>query len=333
MSKKNQAARSWTGPPRRVLVLDDDDLIIGSVARTLRSRGLTVQPFTDPVLALAAAQRDPPDIVVSDLHMPGSCGAQFLTAIARDVPGALRVLMSADPDFSPELGSLDEARVHTLLNKSDLGGLASFLMALLDGGIETPQTTVDREALAHRVAHALARPEAEDDDHRHRTASWAARVATLMDLSPEEVEQARLGAILHDVGQVTMPEHVFARSGRLVPEDRAQLEAHVPGGIRIVEAMAALRSALPVIEAHHERQDGTGYPARLAGDAIAGPARAFQVADAYDALTHGRPYAPARSHRDAIAELTRHAGRQHDPRAVRALASLGEDGLAAAAQR
>lgn len=327
---RGSARASWTGPPRRVLVLDDDDLMVQSVARTLRSRGLLVDTFTDPVAALAAAQRDPPDGVVSDLHMPGSCGAQFLTAIARDVPGAIRVLMSADPDFRPGLGTIAEARVHTLLNKADLSRLASFLIAHLAGRVETPETTEGREALAHRVAHALARVEHEDDEHRRRTAIWAASIATLMNLTAEEVEQTRLGAILHDVGQVTMPDHVLVRTGRLASDDRAQLEAHVAAGARIVDAMPALRGALAVLEAHHERQDGTGYPARLAGDAIKSPASAFQVADAYDALTRGRPYAAPVSHRDAIAELTAHAGKHHDAGAVRAIASLGEDGLAAA---
>jgi putative two-component system response regulator len=321
---------SWTGPPCRALILDDDELMVRAVSRTLRSLGLTAEATTDPAEALAAAQREEPHIVVCDLHMPRSCGAQFLTSIADVAPGAMRVLMSADPDFKPEIGSLTEARVHSLLSKSDLGGLAGLLHALLRGRFETPQTSEEREALAQGVAHALGRPQLEDDGHRHRTARWAARVATMMDLPPEEVEQARLGAILHDIGQIAVPKHVFTRAGRLAPHERAQLEDHPSAGARIVDAMPALRIALPVIGAHHERQDGKGYPVGLAGEAIPGAARAFQVADAYDAMTRGRPHAPARSHRDAIAELLADAGRHHDSRAVRALAELGEEGLAAA---
>ena len=324
------ATALWTGPSCRVLVLDDDDLIVRSVSRTLRSHGLVVEATTDPATALAAAQREAPDVVVSDLHMPRSCGAEFLTSIAAIVPDAMRVLMSADPDFRPRLGSLVEARVHTIVAKSELSTLAGLIAAQLRGRLATAATPEEREALAKRVAQGLARPAHEDDEHRYRTARWSASVATAMNLGPEEIEAARLGAILHDIGQCTLPPHAFSRAGSLAPGDRAVITEHPKAGSRIIDAMPALRGALGVIESHHERQDGTGYPDGLAGAEIPAAARVFQVVDAYDAMTRGRPYAKPRSHRAAIAELERLAGSQHDPHAVGALASLGEEGLVAA---
>ena len=186
------------------------------------------------------------------------------------------------------------------------------------------------------MAHVLARPSQEDHAHRHRTAHLTSKVAARMDITPEEIEQARLGAILHDVGQIAVPQPVFMRPGPLwsEPDDRAKMEAHPHrwSADRRCDAGAA-GCAVAVIGAHHERQDGAGYPDGLTGEAIPGPARAFQVADAYDAMTCGRPHAPARSHAAAIAELEANAGQQHDDRAVRALAYLGEDGLAEAPQR
>ena len=310
-------------------MLDDDDLIVRAVSRTLRSYGLVVETTTDTAEALAAARREPPDVVVSDLHMPQSCGAQFLTTISTIAPEAMRVLMSADPDFRPKIGTLAEARVHSLLAKSELGSLPDLLIAQLRGRLGTATTAPEREALARRVAQGLARPAHEDDAHRHRTSRWVACVAAKMNLPAEEVDDARLGAILHDVGQCALPPHAFERTGSLSAGDRARISEHPEAGTRIVDAMPALRGALPVIGAHHERADGAGYPRGLAGAAIPATARAFQVVDAYDAMTHGRPYARARSHRDAIAELESRAGSQHDAHAVSVLASLGEDGLAA----
>ena len=311
-----------------MLVLDDDDLIVRAVSRTLRSYGLVVETTTDPAEALAAARREPPDIVVSDLHMPHSCGAQFLTTVSTIAPEAMRVLMSADPDFRPKLGTLAEARVHSLVAKSELGSLPDLLIAQLRGRLGTASTAPEREELARRVAHGLARPAHEDDAHRHRTSRWVACVAEKMNLAAEEVEDARLGAILHDVGQCALPPHAFERSGSLAPGDRARISEHPDAGTRIVDAMPALRGALAVIGAHHERPDGAGYPHGLAGAAIPAAARAFQVIDAYDAMTRGRHYAKARSHRDAIAELESEAG-SHDAHAVSILAALGEEGLAA----
>jgi len=310
-----------------VLVLDDDDLIVRSVARALRSRGLLVEGTTDPAEAIAWARREAPHAVISDLHMPRSCGATFLTTVREIAPNAMRVLMSADPGFRPDVGSLAEARVHALVEKSQLGALAVVLVAQLRGRMDPAATPSERVALAQRVAQGLARPAHEDDAHRHRTARWAASVATGMNLGDDEVEQARLGAILHDVGQSTIPPHAYARAGSLTPAERAVISEHPKAGMRIVDAMPALRAALAVIETHHERQDGRGYPGGLAGEAIPGPARAFRVVDAYDALRQGRPYAPARSHDAAIAELRTQAGREHDPHAVSVLSALGEEAL------
>jgi putative two-component system response regulator len=311
-------------------VLDDDELIVRALSRVLRRVGLTVEHTTDPDEAMAIARREPPDVIVSDLHMPRACGAIFLASVARVAPAAMRVVMSADPDFRPEIGAIAAARVHALMSKSELPKLGNVLVAQLRGRLETPEDKNDREELARRIANALSRPSHEDEAHRERVLRWSTCVATAMGLPSYEVEQARLGAILHDVGQIALREVVFSRNGPLTKEEHIEINEHPKAGARIVEEMPALRGALAVISAHHERLDGEGYPARLEGEAIPRPVRAFQVADAYDAMTRGRPHALCRSHRDAITELAANAGKHHDPDAVRALRAMGEDGLSSA---
>ncbi len=145
-----------------------------------------------------------------------------------------------------------------------------------------------------------------------------------MGLSSDAVREARLGAILHDVGHVTVPEQAFARGTPLAAQALHEIQEHPTAGARIVSEMPALRAALPFIASHHERQDGAGYPFRIGGEEIPKGVRAFQVADAYDSITRGRSYRARRTHGDAIAELRANAGRQHDADAVRALESLGE---------
>ena len=333
--RKGQTATSksaiWTGPPRRVLVLDDDPLIVRAVARMLRSAGLTIEGTTDPAEALAIAGRDPPHAVISDLHMPQACGAKVLAQIATIAPSAMRVLMSADPDFEPREGSLAEARVHALMSKIDLRTLASVLVEQLRGRDTAPaDPSADRQELARQVARALARPAHEDDGHRERVARWTESLAKMMDLPDAEIEGATLGAILHDVGQVTVRDRVLASGMPLTSEEREHVATHPEAGARIVGDMPALRSALPVICGHHERQDGRGYPKHADAAAIPAAVRVFQVADAYDAMTHGRRYVRARTHHEAVAALAATAGVQHARDAVAALDSLGEEGLAAA---
>jgi len=313
-----------------VLVLDDDVLILRAVTRTLRRAGLEVSGTSDAAEAIELVKAEVPHAVVSDLHMPAACGASFLATIGELAPSALRVLMSADPEFLPKTGPLANAEVHALLSKTELPRLAAVIVEQLRGRAGAPASGDDREALARSVAHVLWRPGHEDEGHRHRVTRWTACIATAMGLPANEIEGARLGAILHDVGQVAVRDHVFTRKGPLSPGEREELAGHPAAGARIIAQMPALHAALPIITTHHERPDGVGYPARLDGAAIPRAVSAFQVADAYDAMTRGRPYASLRSHREVVDELLAGAGKQHDADAVQALASIEEDALQAA---
>jgi putative two-component system response regulator len=324
-------AHLWTGPPRRVLVVDDDQLIVRAVARMLRSVGLVVEGTSVPDEALAIVARDPPHVVVSDLHMPLGSGVTLLAAVAVSAPSAIRVLMSADPDFEPPAGSLADARVHALMSKADLRKLSGVLVEQLRGRAEAPEANDERERLAARVARACARPGHENDAHRDRVTRWTTAVAATMGLSAVEIAQARLGAILHDVGQVTVRDRILARSGPLSREEREHVATHTEAGARIVAEMPALRDALPVIRGHHEPLAASGAPP--AATPTPRSVRAFQVADSFDAMISGRPYAVARSYREALEALGAGRGAQHDRDAVAALEALGEDGLVAALAR
>jgi response regulator RpfG family c-di-GMP phosphodiesterase len=314
-----------------VLVLDDDPLIVRAVGRMLRSAGLTIEGTTDPAEALAIAGRDPPHAVISDLHMPQACGAKVLAQIATIAPSAMRVLMSADPDFEPREGSLAEARVHALMSKIDLRTLTSVLVEQLRGRDTAQDDPLpSRQEMARRLARALARPAHEDDSHRERVARWTESLSKAMGLPDADIEAATLGAVLHDVGQVTVRDRVLASGTPLTSEEREHVATHPDAGVRIVGDMPALRAALPVIRGHHERQDGGGYPTHADALGIPAAVRVFQVVDAYDAMTHARRYVRARSHHEAVAALAATAGAQHARDAVAALDSLGEEGLAAA---
>lgn len=323
----------WTGEPRRVLVVDDDQLIVRAIARMLRSVGLEVEGSTVPAEALAIVERNPPHVVVSDLHMPLGSGVQLLAAVAASAPDAIRVLMSADPDFEPRVGSLAEARVHALMSKADLRKLSGVLVEQLRGRAETPATNDEREALARQVARACARPAHEDDGHRDRVTRWTDALATTMGLAAEEIAHARLGAILHDVGQVTIRDRLLSRSGPLSREERAHVATHAEAGARIVGEMPALRAALPVIRGHHEPPHDTTGATAASAPLAPRAALAFQVADSFDAMTSGRPYAVARSYREALQVLTAGPPTHYDRDALAALQALGEDGLVAALGR
>jgi HD-GYP domain-containing protein (c-di-GMP phosphodiesterase class II) len=114
---------------------------------------------------------------------------------------------------------------------------------------------------------------------------------------------------------------VLRKPGALTPEEFALIEQHPGVGARILRSVHFLAPHLPIVELHHERPDGKGYPHRLRGDEIPLLARIVHVADAYDAMTSARAYRPARSGAEALRELWRCAGSQFDAEVVHALAA------------
>ena len=139
-----------------------------------------------------------------------------------------------------------------------------------------------------------------------------------MALTPAQREALELGALLHDIGEIRTPEAILQKPGPLTDAERDLVRQHPAAGAEILESVPQLTPALDVVGGHHERYDGTGYPARLSAETIPLTARIFAVVDALDAMTHDRPHRPRCTVSEALDEVRREAARQFDPRVVQA---------------
>jgi ribonuclease P protein subunit RPR2 len=179
---------------------------------------------------------------------------------------------------------------------------------------------IERLRVSHRsVVDVLVRAlEARDGDAGalSRPAGAARALADRLELSTAQREALELGALLHDIGEIRIPEAVLQKSSPLTSEERRLVEQHPTWGVDILETVPLLTPALDVVGGHHERYDGGGYPQGLREREIPLTARIFAVVDALDAMTHDRPYRPARSLSDALEELQQEAGKQFDPKVV-----------------
>ena len=167
------------------------------------------------------------------------------------------------------------------------------------------------------LARAVDARDVYTGEHSAGVGELAAEIATEMGLGSTDVELIRLAGSLHDLGKLAIPEDVLRKPGPLNAAERLVLERHPEIGFRMLDSLAVEPVATWVLH-HHERWDGAGYPAKLAGDEIPLGARILFVADAYDAMTTERVYRRGLSHEQALDELDRCAGSQFDPEVVEA---------------
>jgi HD-GYP domain-containing protein (c-di-GMP phosphodiesterase class II) len=186
---------------------------------------------------------------------------------------------------------------------------------------------VDRLHVSHRslvdvLVRALEARTGEPGALR-RLARACAVLAERLDLDPAQREALELGALLHDIGEIRIPDSILRKPGPLTPEEWRVVQGHPDAGTELLEVVPVLTPALDVVAAHHERYDGGGYPRGLKGEAIPLIARVFAVVDALEAMTHDRPQRPARPVKEAVAVLEEEAGHHLDPRVVEAALAIG----------
>ncbi|WP_298816165.1 HD domain-containing phosphohydrolase [Chloroflexus sp.] len=182
-----------------------------------------------------------------------------------------------------------------------------------------------KEQYEQMIAALVGAIEARDTytyGHSQQVTRYAVRLAKEMGLSDQEVEQIHYAGLLHDIGKIGVRDDVLLKPGALSPEEFAQMRLHPQIGVRILEQIHGLRDILPIIEAHHERVDGNGYPRGLRGDEIPLGARILAVADAFEALTADRAYRPAMDPEQALQMIQRGSGYQWDPTVVDAFVRL-----------
>jgi putative nucleotidyltransferase with HDIG domain len=155
--------------------------------------------------------------------------------------------------------------------------------------------------------------------HSERVSALAVMMGRVMNLGASELEVLRLGALLHDIGKIGVVDEILRKTGPLTTEEFEQIKRHPALGARILRQVPFLAPHLPIVELHHERPDGRGYPFGLRGEDIPLDARIVHVADAFDAMTSVRAYRAARPASIAFDELERFSGTQFDPACVEAL--------------
>ncbi len=170
-------------------------------------------------------------------------------------------------------------------------------------------------------ALALAIEAKDHTTHAHlqRVRIYAVEVAKKLNLAQEEIEAVQAAALLHDIGKLAVPEHIISKPGKLSPEEFEKVKIHPVVGAEILERVNFPYPVVPIVRAHHEKWDGSGYPAGLKGEEIPIGARILSAVDFLDAMASDRQYRKALSMDDVLVQMREESGKAFDPRIVKVL--------------
>lgn len=340
---------------QQVLIVDDNEVnLVLFVALVKKLEGATAQAFADPVAALEWVSTHGVDLVIVDYMMPGMDGLEFIQQFQQMMGHAetpvlmitandqkqirYRALDSGASDFLTKPVDKVEflARVKNMLTLSEARkSLHDRAQWLADEVRKATSEIVQREReTVMRLCRAAEFRDPETGAHILRMAHYSRLIAARLGFSSDQQDLLLEAAPMHDIGKVGIPDRILLKPGRLTSDEFETMKQHAVLGYELLQGSSSrvLQVGAEIARGHHEKYDGSGYPAGLSGDDIPIFSRIVAVADVFDALTSERPYKKAWSMQDAHDHLALSAGKHFDPQVVRAFLGAWDEVLAIRAQ-
>lgn len=318
----------------RVLVVDDELHIRSLLRRVLVAESYQVMEAEDGCAALRLYEEHGADLILSDFMMPRMNGLELLDQAkkhdstlafvlltgAGTMSDAVEALRRQADDYLLKPFNLDEvvfsvarAVAHRALLRENRCYQAELEQRVQEQSEQLENLFVD--ALLS-LANAIEARDGYTGGHVDRVTGYAVATGKELGLTEEALRNLWVSGLLHDVGKIGVPDQILSKPGKLTDEEYRVMQRHPEMGAAIMRRSSFLRPAVPGVLHHQERWDGGGYPAGLRGQDICMEGRILAVADTFDAMISTRPYRPAQSIDEAVAELRRCAGTQFDPDVV-----------------
>jgi putative nucleotidyltransferase with HDIG domain len=340
----------------KVLIIDDEPNVL-SVLYSLLADRHECKTASCAAEALELFKEEPFDLILSDIMMPGMSGLELLEIIKKAEDSPTVILISGNINIQSAIDAMrrgaydyvtkpfnladvemavDRGLRHQALIKSnqqyerhleELVSLRTHELRLTNNDLNA---TLEKLYLSYRatlqaLAKALEARDAETKGHSERVVAFCIALAKKMGIDGRNLITLEHGALLHDIGKIGVPDGILLKKGSLTDEEWDHMRRHVEFGSNILHGIDFLTGAREIVQQHHERFDGSGYPNGLGGDLICQGARIFAVADAVDAITSDRPYRKGRPFEAAADELIKCAGKHFDPIVVTAFTAVPMD--------
>jgi putative two-component system response regulator len=319
------------GLPKLVLMIDDDPLQIIFGERLAGRAGYRFAAAPDGRSGLRAAHELRPDVILLDYTMPGLNGREVFEELLRSPDEKLRntpviMLTAQSANYTEQRQLLDDglaAYLYKPFGYHELLNVISNVLALSAARernrvleLQARQSFVSTARMLVTLLFAKDRYTAE---HSNSTADLAEALAVNYGLGEQGAMQIKLGALLHDIGKIGVPENILCKSSCLTADETLLMRLHVDYGEQALCGVPHMESICEIVKYHHEWWDGRGYPHGRGGEDIPLGARLISVVDAFDAMTSDRPYRRQLPLGEATRRLREGAGTQFDPALVEAL--------------
>lgn len=329
-------------PDARLLVVDDDRFVRDLLARWLKDEGYACLTADGPAAARHCLERQAVDLVTLDIRMPGGSGLDLLEQIKERWADTAVLMLTAEGHTDSAIRALTAGACGYLRKPVD----REEFRIQVRNGLERRRLVLDNRDYTHRleekvreqtlalrraheetICHLLKASLYRDEEtgaHIKRTGWYSELLAGAIGWGSEQVDLIRLAAPMHDIGKIGIPDAILRKPGSLTSDEFAIMRTHAHIGATMLAGSESpmLRMAREIALCHHERWDGSGYPAALRGTVIPESARIVAIVDVYDALSHDRVYRPALPESDVLKTMRGGRGVHFDPFLFDAFMSL-----------
>ena len=313
----------------KIIAVDDEGGIIDSLSVFLRRSGYTLVGCTNPLEAIERVKNEHFDLMLLDFIMTPIHGDKVVEEIRKFNQELYIILLTGHKDLAPPLETIKRLSIQGYCEKSDK---FDQLLLLIESAIKSiKQMKIIREIntqlkesqenleKAYLESIEILRHTVEAKDiytrgHSDRVSAYSVLIGKYMNLSEEDLHTLKIGGLFHDIGKIGIPDSILLKDAKLTDDEYSEIKNHPSIGKHILSNATIFQNIVPIVYHHHEKYDGHGYPAGLAGEDIPLLARISAVADTFDAMTSKRSYRNALPLEVVTEEIRKCSGTQFDPR-------------------
>ena len=324
----------------KIIAVDDEQGIVDSLSIFLKRSGYNFVGITDPEEAIEKVRNEHFDLMILDFIMTPIHGDQVVEEIRKFNKDLYILLLTGHKDLAPPLETIRRLDIQGYCEKSDK---FDQLLLLIESGIksiaqmnqikkinEELSDTYEKLEQAYLESIQTLRYTVEAKDtytrgHSDRVSEFSVLLGKYLGLPDADIDTLRIGGLFHDIGKIGVPDSILQKESKLTDDEYSQIKQHPNIGVHILSHAKIFQNILPIVEHHHERYDGKGYPSRLAGEDIPYLARIAAIADSFDAMSSRRSYRDSLPLDVIKEEFIKNKGTQFDPKLADAFLDIIEN--------